>query len=51
MLRRPPINLNKQSQEATMLLIRGVLRQGIKLTEVESQSRYMVVGFLTTRVH
>jgi ribonuclease H2 subunit A len=36
MLRRPPINLNKQSQEATISLIRGVLQQGIKLIEARS---------------
>lgn len=34
MLRRPPVNLNKQSQDATILLIREVLQQGIELTEV-----------------
>jgi ribonuclease H2 subunit A len=34
MLRRPPTNLNKQSQDATILLIREVLQRGIKLTEV-----------------
>ncbi|KAH9960851.1 ribonuclease H2 subunit A [Russula dissimulans] len=34
MLRRPPSNLNKQSQDATILLIREVLQRGIKLTEV-----------------
>ncbi|KAI0001416.1 ribonuclease H2 subunit A [Russula compacta] len=34
MLRRPPANLNKQSQDATILLIREVLRRGIQLTEV-----------------
>jgi len=34
MLRRPPVNLNKQSQDATILLIREVLQRGIQLTEV-----------------
>jgi ribonuclease H2 subunit A len=34
MLRRPPVNLNKQSQDATILLIREVLQRGIELTEV-----------------
>ncbi|KAI9455999.1 ribonuclease H2 subunit A [Russula earlei] len=34
MLRRPPTNLNKQSQDATILLIREVLQRGIELTEV-----------------
>ncbi|KAF8507668.1 ribonuclease H-like domain-containing protein [Gautieria morchelliformis] len=34
MLRHPPINLNQQSQEATVLLIREVLGSGIKLSEV-----------------
>ncbi|KAI0058208.1 ribonuclease HII [Artomyces pyxidatus] len=34
MLRRPPINLNKQSQDATILLIREVLKAGLELSEV-----------------
>ncbi|KAF9790653.1 ribonuclease H-like domain-containing protein [Thelephora terrestris] len=34
MLRIPPINLNKQAQEATVLLIREVLDRGITLSEV-----------------
>jgi ribonuclease H2 subunit A len=34
MLRRPPINLNRQSEDATILLIREVLASGIKLAEV-----------------
>ncbi|KAI0782563.1 ribonuclease H-like domain-containing protein [Abortiporus biennis] len=34
MLRRPPINLNRQSEDATILLIREVLQSGIKLSEV-----------------
>jgi ribonuclease H2 subunit A len=34
MLRRPPINLNRQSEEATVLLIREVLAAGIDLAEV-----------------
>ncbi|KZV64446.1 ribonuclease H2 subunit A [Peniophora sp. CONT] len=34
MLRRPPINLNKQSQDATILLIREVLQRGIELSEI-----------------
>jgi ribonuclease H2 subunit A len=34
MLRVPPINLNRQSEEATLLLIREVLQKGIELTEV-----------------
>ena len=34
MIRKPPINLNQQSQEATILLIREVLDHGIELTEV-----------------
>jgi ribonuclease H2 subunit A len=37
MLRRPPVNLNKQSQDATILLIREVLQRGIELTEVAIQ--------------
>lgn len=34
MLRRPPTNLNRQSEEATILLIREVLAMGIELSEV-----------------
>lgn len=34
MLRTPPVNLNKQAQEATVLLIREVLDRGITLSEV-----------------
>ncbi|KAF9238496.1 ribonuclease H2 subunit A [Melanogaster broomeanus] len=34
MLRIPPTNLNKQSQDATITLIREVLQRGIQLSEV-----------------
>jgi len=34
MLRRPPTNLNRQSEEATILLIQEVLQSGIELSEV-----------------
>jgi len=34
MLRRPPTNLNRQSEEATVLLIREVIQNGIQLSEV-----------------
>lgn len=34
MLRRPPVNLNVQSQQATVLLIKEVLDSGIELSEV-----------------
>jgi len=34
MLKTPPINLNKQSQDATIQLIRDVLQRGIQLSEV-----------------
>jgi hypothetical protein len=34
MLRRPPVNLNQQSQQATVLLIREVIKAGIDLQEV-----------------
>ncbi|RDB26294.1 Ribonuclease H2 subunit A [Hypsizygus marmoreus] len=34
MLRRPPTNLNRQSENATVLLIREVLSHGIQLSEV-----------------
>ena len=33
MLRRPPTNLNRQSEDATILLIREVLAKGIELSE------------------
>ncbi|KAH9972887.1 hypothetical protein BGW80DRAFT_1252584 [Lactifluus volemus] len=51
MLLRPPINLNKQSQEATISLIRGVLQQGIKLTEVGNTFRHAMIFFLTARIY
>ena len=38
MLRRPPVNLNRQSQDATILLIREVLAKGIVLSEVRFPS-------------
>ncbi|KAJ3710304.1 ribonuclease H2 subunit A [Lentinula raphanica] len=34
MLRRPATNLNRQSQEATVLLIKDILDKGIRLSEV-----------------
>lgn len=34
MLRKPSTNLNKQSEDATILLIREVLDKGIELSEV-----------------
>ncbi|KAJ6619768.1 ribonuclease H-like domain-containing protein [Mycena sp. CBHHK59/15] len=34
MLRRPPINLNRQSEDATILLVQEVLDKGIELSEV-----------------
>ncbi|KAI0342862.1 ribonuclease H2 subunit A [Trametopsis cervina] len=34
MLRRPPNNLNRQAEDATILLIREVLKSGIQLSEV-----------------
>ena len=34
MLRHPPINLNRQSEDATILLIREVLASGVELSEV-----------------
>jgi ribonuclease H2 subunit A len=34
MLKVPPTNLNKQSQDATIQLIREVLQRGIQLTDV-----------------
>ena len=40
MLRRHPINLNKQSQNATVLLIREVLERDIELTEVSIWFRH-----------
>ena len=37
MLRRPPTNLNRQSEEATILLIREVLAKGIDLSEASTE--------------
>lgn len=34
MLKVPPMNLNKQSQDATIQLIRDVLQSGIQLSDV-----------------
>ncbi len=34
MLKRPPVNLNQQSRDATILLIREVIDSGIQLAEV-----------------
>jgi ribonuclease H2 subunit A len=34
MLRIPPTNLNKQSQDATVMLIRDALQRGLQLSEV-----------------
>ncbi|KAI0926112.1 hypothetical protein AcV5_008660 [Taiwanofungus camphoratus] len=34
MLRRPPTNLNRQSEQATILLIREVLQRGLQVSEV-----------------
>lgn len=34
MLRKPPTNLNRQAEEATVLLIREVLDSGIQLSDV-----------------
>lgn len=34
MLRKPPTNLNRQAEEATVLLIREVIQNGIQLSEV-----------------
>lgn len=36
MLRRPPTNLNRQSEQATVLLIHEVLQRGIELSEVSA---------------
>lgn len=38
MLGRPPTNLNKQAEDATVTLIREVLASGIELTEVSYDS-------------
>ena len=39
MLRRPPTNLNKQAENATITLIREVLDQGIELSEVSTNNQ------------
>lgn len=38
MLRIPPTNLNKQSQDATVLLIRDALQRGLQLSEVNMRA-------------
>ena len=48
MLRRPPVNLNKQSQDATILLIREVIDSGIELTEVRA---YICIGKQSSHVY
>jgi len=42
MLRRPPTNLNRQSEDATILLIREVLAKGIVLSEVSILSGLVI---------
>ncbi|KAG6885671.1 hypothetical protein C0993_011435 [Termitomyces sp. T159_Od127] len=42
MLRRPPVNLNVQSQDATVRLIRDVLAAGIHLSEADA--KFKIVG-------
>jgi ribonuclease H2 subunit A len=42
MLRRPPTNLNRQSEEATVLLIREVLKMGLDVTEVSAH--HLLIG-------
>lgn len=39
MLRRPPTNLNKQAENATITLIQEVLDQGIELSEVSTNNQ------------
>lgn len=48
MMKRPPTNLNQQSQEATILLIREVLAKGIELTEVCVYQGDSVDGTITS---
>lgn len=47
MLKRPPTNLNKQSEEATVTLIREILDQGIELSEVYPCHFYRYCLYLT----
>lgn len=42
MLRRPPINLNRQSENATILLIREILAKGIQLSEVNESISLLI---------
>jgi ribonuclease H2 subunit A len=42
MLRRPPINLNRQSENATILLIREILAKGIQLSEVNEPNSLLI---------
>jgi hypoxanthine-guanine phosphoribosyltransferase len=50
MLRIPPTNLNKQSQDATVLLIRDVLQRGLQLSEVSMRpvfsNKYQIIHWL-----
>lgn len=39
MLRRPATNLNRQSQDATVMLIKDVLDKGIRLSEVHKYTK------------
>lgn len=41
MLRIPPTNLNKQSQDATVLLIRDALQRGLQLSEVNMRTVFL----------
>ena len=47
MLRKPPTNLNRQSEEATILLIKEVIAKGIELSEVWSSHTYAYFGLLS----
>ena len=45
MLRRPATNLNRQSEEATILLIREVLQRGVELSEVNPHPTLLFSSF------
>lgn len=42
MLRRPATNLNRQSQDATVMLIRDIIDKGIQLSEVRVLLQFQV---------
>jgi hypothetical protein len=50
MLRRPSTNLNRQSEDATVPLIREVLQRGVELSEVNPNPTILLSSFADHRV-